>query len=98
MRDHFVIKNVIDPVTREQEMNWKGELLSYERYYIANVKQSKINLDNLTKQEQDVFRAHNWWSLDEIDKSDDTFIPAGFVQLLLPILAGTLPSIPICIK
>ena len=36
-----------------------------------------------------------WWTLDEIEHSDELFIPPHFGKLLGPLLRGEIPTTPI---
>lgn len=84
--------------TRNKEINWKGEMiLSHERFFVVRIKNVGIFLDNLTENEKEVYRSHKWWSIDELEDSNEKFIPDKLVIFLKPILEDIFPDNPIVI-
>ncbi len=85
--------------TRERELYIRGEkVLSHERYFLTDINTNEVSLDNLSREERQVYRDHRWWSLEEMRRSNETFLPSGFLSLLEPILFGHIPSQPIDIE
>ncbi|MGH0435010.1 NUDIX hydrolase [Bacillus basilensis] len=84
--------------TRDKEVNWKGEMiLSHERFFVVRINNTEVLLDNLTENEQEVYRSHKWWSIQELENSNDKIIPEKLGSLLKPIVEGILPENPIMI-
>jgi phosphoribosylpyrophosphate synthetase len=40
-------------------------------------------------------RAYRWWTRQELEQSEELFVPANLLHLLLPLLAGDIPAIPL---
>jgi 8-oxo-dGTP pyrophosphatase MutT (NUDIX family) len=82
--------------TRERKFVWLGQdILSQERYFLVRVPGGEISLDNLLDQEWQTYREHRWWSLAEMRRSPEIFLPPGLADLLGPVLAGELPAEPL---
>lgn len=74
--------------------------LHVEHFFIARVSAGSDVATHLNVDPVEVLEisGHRWWSLDEIRAAADTvFAPRAIADLLLPILAGELPSEPIAI-
>ena len=83
--------------SRERRLMHHGELKrQLERYFVAWAKPSKRPLRNRTTEEK--IEAIRWWTLEELRSSRDTFLPDNLVDLVAPIMAGDLPSVPIDIE
>ena len=65
------------------------------RVYIQRVQNFDPMPKSLTAEERDSFRGLRWWSLDEIYKSDEIFIPTQLASLLEPMLTQVWPGDPI---
>ncbi len=74
-----------------------GELVEHtQHYFYTKLDAGRVTLRNRTTTE--VITAFKWWSFSELNKSSETFFPMNFVALILPILEGNIPSVPIEIK
>jgi 8-oxo-dGTP pyrophosphatase MutT (NUDIX family) len=81
---------------REKTMHFPDESVHFvERYYLAWTTSGQVNLDNLLPHEIAVYRDHRWWSVEEIERSDEVFLPPGLLELLRPLLAGRIPEQPL---
>jgi 8-oxo-dGTP pyrophosphatase MutT (NUDIX family) len=69
-----------------------------ERYYLAPVAAGQVSLSNLLPHEQDIYRDHRWWALEQIERSDEVFLPPGLPGLLRPLLAGQIPDQPLSLE
>lgn len=67
-------------------------------YYVCYTDQLDIRLDNLTKNEKNVYRSHKWWYLEEICKSGELFFPENFGELLKQVISREFQDKPIEIK
>jgi len=76
----------------------QGRTLLRERFFLAPVANTQVDLRNLYPYEQQTHRAYRWWSLDEIVRSDEQFLPRDLAVLLPPLLAGALPAAPLQIS
>ncbi|MFN8531934.1 MAG: NUDIX domain-containing protein [Dehalococcoidia bacterium] len=82
----------------EQEFSFSGELVhSVEHYFLVLVPSCDVTTERLFGEELKMFRDHRWWSMEEMEQTDEVFLPFGFyglVELLTPVLAGNLPKVP----
>lgn len=65
-----------------------------ERYYVARAPDPKVTVDRWTELELQAIREYRWWTLDEILRSPDVFVPRRLGELLPDVLAGRLPDRP----
>jgi 8-oxo-dGTP pyrophosphatase MutT (NUDIX family) len=70
-------------------------VLLRERFFLAHVAMAQVNLANLLPYEQETHRDYRWWSLEEIARSDEEFLPRNLGAALPPLLAGELPAEPL---
>lgn len=70
-------------LTREKPLTVSGKaILFQERYFSVRVAPSTISLDGLAELERDVYRAHRWWSLDELDATSEAVFPEGLADVI----------------
>lgn len=85
--------------SRDRVLRFPDEsVLLRERYYLVPVTTAEVLLTNLLPYERDVYRDHRWWTPDEIERTDEVFLPIGLAGLLRPLLAGNIPSAPITLS
>ncbi|MCS1350484.1 NUDIX domain-containing protein [Mechercharimyces sp. CAU 1602] len=86
---------------RQFEHIYQGEpTLFVEHYFLAFIRgaeQRKVNLDYLTLVEKETYLGHHWWSLEELEESEEKIYPREMKRLLEPIVNGSLPREPIAI-
>ena len=70
-------------------------MLLQERFYVAHVAAPQVSTVNLLPYEQQTHRAYRWWSMAEIEQSDEYFLPLELAHILHPILEGNLPTEPL---
>ena len=73
----------------------RGRTQIVERFFVANVAVSEVNIGNLLPYEQETHRAFRWWTLAELQASHELFLPPALPALLQPILQGELPGTPL---
>lgn len=73
-------------------------VLFRERYYLVPVTTSEVLLTNLLPYERNVYRDHRWWTLDEMERTDEVLLPIGLAGYLRPLLAGNIPAEPITLE
>ena len=70
-----------------------------ERFFVVRAPSATTSSERWTDIERDVIKAHRWWSLDELARSDPAsdgvFVPRRLAELLPPILAGRYPAEPV---
>lgn len=70
-------------------------LRNVERVYLAHVHQPQVTLANLLPHEVALHQTFHWWTLDEIERSSEEFMPPALRTLLPPILAGSVQPEPL---
>lgn len=82
--------------TRACRLLSQGQLVLFnERYFLARTSTSQISIDHSSELELSLLRDHRWWSMDALERSDETFLPPGFVELVRPVQSGAIPPRPI---
>ncbi|MCY4114456.1 MAG: NUDIX domain-containing protein [Chloroflexi bacterium] len=81
---------------RRHVAQWHGRWYDWrERYFLARTDHVHTTARHMEGHEREEFREHRWWSLDELRRSDEIFVPGRLAELLPPLVAGDLPSEPI---
>ncbi|RBP61043.1 NUDIX domain-containing protein [Alkalibaculum bacchi] len=70
------------------------EFLSDERYFIVKVNNEIVIYENMTNNEKENTKAGKWWSLEEIQSSNEKFFVDGLDKILENILSNNIPSSP----
>jgi len=70
------------------------EIHGHERYFLVRAASSEVSLANLLPHEWRTYRDHRWWSLAEMRGCGEVFFPPGLADLLVPVLAGHVPALP----
>ena len=61
-----------------------GKFISHEVYYLVHIpKDTVFVLDNMQENEKNTFHNIKWWSLDELEKTEDSFEPRDKILNLL---------------
>lgn len=85
--------------TREKQISFKGEtLISHERFFVVHAHSQAVTFDHMMEDERGDYRAHKWWSLQELREMQEMIVPPGFVEMVAPIMEGSYPSIPLLIQ
>src|SRR5215213_1288514 len=58
------------------------ETLFRERYYLVRVVQPEVSVTGNNQDELSYYRAHQWWSVAELDQTDELVFPPGLVGLV----------------
>lgn len=74
-----------------------GRVRFNTRYYFVPIKYHHVAQTNLTLLEQDVFRGYHWWSLEELQSTDQILLPPSLPDLIAPLIAGDVPLEPVVI-
>ena len=80
-----------------------GPMLSYgaewitghDTYYLVRIDEHEVDTSGFDEGEAIVMPEHRWWTLDEIDATDDLVFPVGVTTLLRGLLAGTVSDTPV---
>lgn len=80
---------------RRHIWRWKDRRYDQrERYYVVRVTAPTVAADHLGPDEIQAIVGHRWWSLSEIQGSDEVFVPRRLAELLPAVLAGDYPAQP----
>lgn len=75
-------------------LNWKGvQTELQETFVVAHTDQYEIIRDGLSQEEQEVVQKYKWWSVAELQSTDDIIIPCDIAKLLPDIIAGKYPEL-----
>ncbi len=64
----------------------------HERSFLVNVPTAVVSLANMLVYEHETHRAYRWWTRQELEQSQELFVPADLPRLLAPLLDGDLPA------
>jgi len=67
----------------------------HERFFLVNVPTTAVSLANMLDYEHETHRAYRWWTRQELEQSQELFVPANLPRLLSPLLAGDIPAAPL---
>lgn len=68
---------------REKPLAISGEVILFqEHYFPVRVSTTEVSLDQLTDLERDVYRAHRWWSLEELDSTSEAVSPEELADVI----------------
>jgi len=85
--------------TYERTIKFPDEtVLFHIRYFVVEVPASQVDITNLLEDERAIYRDHRWWTVEQIEQSDEVFLPPGLPDLLQPIILGKLPPQPIVLR
>jgi 8-oxo-dGTP pyrophosphatase MutT (NUDIX family) len=73
-----------EPVWHEvAEFDFKGKWFRQEQdYFFLRVGSPQVRSDALTDEEATVVTGHRWWTIDELESTDETFYPVELPALL----------------
>ncbi len=73
---------------------WGRSFNQFERFFVGHTDNSSVIAGHHRSQDSYV-RGHRWWSLDEIQASDQDFSPRRLAGFLPAILDGIFPTEPV---
>jgi len=79
---------------REGVLNIPHPVLMVEQYHLAWCDAVEPNRDGWDAAERRLIDDIRWWSLADLAATPDRIFPPGLANLLVPLLAGDLPSQP----
>jgi len=81
---------------REVEFAWRDALyLQQERYFVARVLPFEVSSGGQTDEELEVLGEYRWWSVREIQASQEVFAPRRLGELLAAFLRDGIPPEPV---
>jgi 8-oxo-dGTP pyrophosphatase MutT (NUDIX family) len=66
-----------------------------ERYYLVRVEQHTVDVSGWDEFERKFMGEHRWWTLSEVQSSDDEFAPHRLGYFLADLVNGRIPAEPI---
>ena len=85
--------------TYERTITFPDETVRFHiRYFVVDAPGGEVDLTNLLEDERAIYRDHRWWTIEEIEQSDESFVPPGLPHLLRSIIVGTHPLPPIVLQ
>ncbi|MBF0316381.1 MAG: NUDIX domain-containing protein [Oligoflexia bacterium] len=79
-------------------LNWKNVPTKMEEHFflVKVIKESQeITANQLEDEERSVFRGHKWWSIQELESSNEVFIPIQLIALVKEFNIGKIPETPL---
>ncbi|MBP3577466.1 MAG: NUDIX domain-containing protein [Lachnospiraceae bacterium] len=67
---------------------------SVEKFFLVVLEEKSFSFDHWTESEKKRMRAGKWWSVDEIEKSEDEFFSKDIVRMLKELASRKLPEEP----
>ena len=73
--------------TYERTIKFSDEtVLFHIRYFVVHAPAIDVDISNLLEDERAIYRDHHWWTVEEIEQSDENFLPPGLPDLLRAII------------
>jgi len=84
--------------TRDVILEWEGKaFLSHERYFLVNLDSDSVDNSRMTANEKRTLKGTRWWSVTEIQESNEAFRPPELGAELGNIITGGISQVPIAI-
>lgn len=82
---------------RDHTTTWEGRLCrQIEEFYLIRTTRFEPTFENQPEAvENRAFRGFRWWSIDEVETSDETFVPLRLGALLRELQDDGVPSMPV---
>lgn len=82
--------------SRRRIVTYDGRVYDFdERYFVVRVGSDLVDPRNQTAWEQQVVTAQRWWTLNELQRTDEVLAPRKLAELIAPIVAGSYPTEPL---
>lgn len=66
-----------------------------ERFYLVRVEQHVVDVSGWNDFDRDLMGEHRWWTVSEVQSSDDEFVPRRLGYFLADVVNGQIPTDPI---
>ena len=93
-----LVRRALGPWVWNRQHVWRsdtGLYESFERYYLVRTKRFHAEPQLLGRSEAGTLKGHRWWSVLDIRRSAEVFVPRRLGALLPPLLRGETPRRPI---
>ncbi|GII34132.1 DNA mismatch repair protein MutT [Planotetraspora mira] len=75
---------------------WDGQIrFSVESYFFLRVQEFALDSAGLDRYELDFITGHRWWSLAELQTTEENVVPWGLAGLMERLYAGEIPAEPV---
>lgn len=64
------------------------EIVFQERFFAVKVERPDVVVDGNNEAELSTYRAHRWWSVEELEQTDETVFPVGFAEVMRKVVGG----------
>jgi 8-oxo-dGTP pyrophosphatase MutT (NUDIX family) len=82
--------------THNYLFTWQGQVERHlEQFYLVHVTNQDVDTSQFELTAGGAIRAHRWWTLTEIQSSQELFSPKRLAEHLEPLLKGQLPANPV---
>jgi ADP-ribose pyrophosphatase YjhB (NUDIX family) len=75
--------------TREMHVRRTAIYDCREHVFVVRVRSETIDTSGFTEREQSMLDTHRWWSIDELERSDEPFYPADVPRLAAALRRAT---------
>jgi 8-oxo-dGTP diphosphatase len=58
------------------------KILFRERYFVVSVERPEIAVEGNNELELALYREHRWWSVEELEQTDETVFPSGLAEIV----------------
>ncbi|MDR7038646.1 8-oxo-dGTP pyrophosphatase MutT (NUDIX family) [Methylobacterium sp. BE186] len=69
-----------------------------ERYFLVRLPSDRIDTARLAETEDNPVLGTRWWSLSDLEATEERIEPAGLAALVRRILAGDIPAVPVTLS
>jgi 8-oxo-dGTP pyrophosphatase MutT (NUDIX family) len=67
----------------------------HDTFYLVRVDEHEVDTSGFDEGEAIVMPEHRWWTLDDLDATDELVLPVGVTGLLRGLLAGAITQTPV---
>ena len=92
-----LVRRELGPWVWKRRHIWRSDTEmyeSFERYYLVRTPQFHAEPQLLGRMEAGALKEHRWWSVTDILRSGDIFVPRRLGEFLEPLVRGEMPRRP----
>ena len=71
------------------------DLWAEDTFFLVEVESLTVDSSGMSGLERQVLGAPRWWSLDELDRTDEVVFPVGLADLIRRVTSGAVPEQPL---
>ncbi|GII52431.1 DNA mismatch repair protein MutT [Planotetraspora thailandica] len=96
---HSADPDEIGPVVATASGYWKASdgrlFLALDSYFFLRVREFKVDTSGMEDRERSLVDRFRWWSLPELQTTDEQVFPPGLAGFMERLLAGDVPDEPV---